>query len=49
MKTKNLTFKLIKPIQLAQVFTKKKYQTQNKTKLGLETIFETFIQPIQSL
>ena len=49
MKTKYLTFKLLKLFQLAEIFTEEKHQTQNKKKLSSETTFETFNQPILSL
>ena len=49
MKTKYLTFKLLKLFQLGEIFTKEKRQTQNKTKLNSETPFEIFNQPILSL
>ena len=42
MKTKNLTFKLLKLFQLAYIFTKEKYKTKQNKKLWSETIFETF-------
>ena len=42
MKTKYLTFRLLKLFQLAEIFTEEKHQTQNKKKLSSETTFETF-------
>ena len=49
MKTKYLTFKLLKLFQLAEIFTEEKHQIQNKKNLSSEITFETFNQLILSL
>ena len=40
---------MAKTISIGLDFTKEKHKTQNKKKLCLKSIFETFFQPVLSL